>query len=148
MKKYIISGLLLIIIGFTIGDYIFSNNKKLFTATHQETIYFLQEGIYSSKKTLNNNTQNITNKIVKKQNQKYYVYVGITKNKKIAEKIKKIYEQKGYQITIKEKHKATEAFLINVEQFDLLLLATKTEDEILTIEEVVLSNYEETLKKH
>lgn len=147
MKKYIISGLILIVIGFIIGNYIFSNQKKLLAVINpQEAIYFLQEGIYSNRNNLNNNTKNLNNKVIEHQNKKYYVYVGITKNKKVAEKLKNIYTNKGYQITIKEKNKVTEEFIINVEQFDLLLEATNDEDEILTIEEIVLANYQETSK--
>ena len=148
MKQYIILGIIFIIIGFNIGHLIFIDNKKLLTTIKpKETVYFLEEGVYTNKKSLKVNITNLDNKVIINHNNKYYVYVGITKNKKVAQKIKKIYEQKGYQIIIKEKNNISEEFSINVEQFDLLIQATHDTDEIITIEEVVLANYQESLKK-
>ena len=76
-----------------------------------------------------------------------YVYLGITRDSNNAKKIKAIYEKKGYQIYIKEQNLSNEEFYNNVTQFDLLITGTNKESEILTIEEVVLANYEELIKK-
>ena len=43
---------------------------------------------------------------------------------------------------------SNEEFNNNVTQFDLLINATTSEKEILTIEKVVLANYEEIIKKN
>ena len=75
------------------------------------------------------------------------VYIGITKEENIAKKIKSIYEEEGYQIYIKEIKIDNEEFNNNITQFDLLINSATTKDEILTIEEVVLANYEETTSK-
>ena len=48
---------------------------------------------------------------------------------------------------MKEKHLSSEEFSTNVEQFDLLIRETKDIDQVLTIEEVILANYEEIIKK-
>ena len=117
-----------------IDKYIFNSEKK---------VYFLEEGVYSSKKSLENNTKDITPKLVVKDNDKYYVYVGITKNIDNANKIKKIYTDKGYSIYQKEKNITDSEFLSNIEQFDILIESTKKERDISTIQEVVLANYEE-----
>ena len=98
------------------------------------------------KKILENNLTSINIKTIDYNNDKFYVYLGITKNKKVAEKLKTIYKEKGYPVIIKEKHLENEEFSNNVTQFDLLINATKEEDEILTIEEVVLANYDELIK--
>ena len=47
-----------------------------------------------------------------------------------------------------KKNKWNEEFNNNVTQFDLLINATTSEKEILTIEKVVLANYEEIIKKN
>ena len=60
---------------------------------------------------------------------------------------KEIYENKGYQIYIKEQNLSNEEFYNNVTQFDILINSTNKESEILTIEEVVLANYEELIKR-
>ena len=143
MKKIIISGLLFITLGFFIGKFIFKepliNSNK-----NQEKYYFLQEGVYQDKDNLQNNLTGITKKIIDHKDNKYYVYVGITKDLKVAEKI---YEKEGLDIHLKEKNLESEEFSTNVSQFDLLINDTNDSNQILTIEEVVLANYEEIIKK-
>ena len=92
------------------------------------------------------NIKNISPKIINYDDSKYYVYLGITKDEDNAKKIKKIYSQKGYNIYIKEVKLNNEEFYNNVTQFDLLLNNTNNSNEILKITEVVLANYEETVK--
>ena len=148
MKNIFIKGIIFIILGFFLGNFIFGTKfevgKKL---SKKESYYFLQQGVYSSKDNLKNNIKDISQKVVDYSDNKYYVYVGITKDKKIADKIKKIYEERGVIIHTKEKNINSKEFQTNVEQFDLLINATNEEDEILTIEEVVLANYNEIVKK-
>ena len=47
--------------------------------------------MYSSEESLNSNTNNINPKLVVKEDNKYYVYVGISKNLEVIKKIKNIY---------------------------------------------------------
>lgn len=148
MKKYVLTGIILIGLGFHLGNTLFNTKANILEIGKKKNeFYFLQEGVYSSKESVNSNMKHLSSKIIKKENEKYHVYVGITKDKNIAEKLKNIFQKKGYQIIIKEKEKASAEFSANVEQFDLLIKATDDEDEILTIEEVVLANYEESIKK-
>ena len=93
------------------------------------------------------NTKDLLVKTVDSKNDKQYVYLGITRNEKNAKKLKEIYENKGYQIYIKEQNLSNEEFYNNVTQFDILINSTNKESEILTIEEVVLANYEELIKR-
>ena len=146
MKKIIISGVLFIILGYYLGTFIF-NEKIINKYKNEEKYYFLQEGVYSSKESLQNNLSKLNKKTIDKKDNKYYVYVGITKDLEVAKKIMKIYEKDGYSIYIKEKYLSNEEFKNNVEQFDLLIKDSKDTSNILTIEEVVLANYEETIKK-
>ena len=117
----------------------FLNEKK--------TYYFIQEGVYSSTSSMQENTKDLLVKTVDSKNDKQYVYLGITRDEKNAKKLKEIYENKGYQIYIKEQNLSNEEFYNNVTQFDILINSTNKESEILTIEEVVLANYEELIKR-
>lgn len=148
MKKIIIKGIVFIIIGFYLGHIIFGTKfeigKKL---SKKESYYFLQQGVYSNIENLKNNSEDIKEKVVDYSNDKYYVYVGITRDKKIAERISKIYKDKGIILHTKEKNINSKEFQSNVEQFDILINSTNENDEILTIEEVVLANYNEIIKK-
>lgn len=150
MKKTLTFGLLFLIIGFIIGNYLYGDIKENLQATfgEGEIYYFLQEGVYSKKEIMEENIKNMDIKAVDFKNNKYYVYMGITKDQTIASKIKKIYEEEGYQIYIKEITISSDEFSNNVDQFDLLIKNTEQKDEILTIEEVVLANYEEIIKKN
>lgn len=147
MKKRIFITVTLLLIGVVLGTKIYSAKASIENVFAEgQTYYFLQEGIYSSKKIMEENIQNISPKIVNYDDSKYYVYLGITKDEDNAKKIKKIYSQKGYNIYIKEVKLNNEEFYNNVTQFDLLLNNTNNSNEILKITEVVLANYEETVK--
>lgn len=121
--------------------------KLVNTFSEGKTYYFIQEGVYSSKEIMTENTKDIQVKTVDTLNNKQYVYLGITRDNNNAKKIKDIYEKKGYQIYIKEQNLSNEEFYNNVTQFDILVNSTDKASEILTIEEVVLANYEELIKK-
>ena len=136
-----------IILGGICGKFLYQKYEDAsFVFNAEDIVYFLQEGVYSSYDSLERNIKDINPKLVVKDNGKYYVYVGISKSKEGAEKIQKIYANKGYSIYQKEIEVEDTAFLANLEQYDILLESAKTEDDILTIAEVVLSNYEELSK--
>ena len=150
MKKTFILGFIFVIFGLIIGNNIrkFSYSSVKEIVSNEESFYFLQEGVYEKKENLEKNIKNLDQKVIDYQDDKYYVYVGITKNKNIANKIKKIYAKKGLNLYEKVKTISNEEFLNNVTQFDLLINNGATDEEILTIEEVVLANYEEILNKY
>lgn len=145
MKKLLILTVVAITLGGISGKILFSKYENLdeFVFSDDKKVYFLEEGVYSTKKSLDNNTKDISPKLVVKDDNKYYVYVGITKSIDNAKKIKKIYTDKGYSIYEKEKNITDSEFLNNIEQFDVLIESTKKQRDISTIQEVVLSNYEE-----
>ena len=145
MTKTLILGILFILLGYYLGKFIF-NEKIINKYKKEEKYYFLQEGVYSNKENLQTNLNSLNNKIIDKKDNKYYVYVGITRDLEVAKKIMKIYEDDGYNIYLKEKYLSNEEFYNNVTQFDLLIKDNNDTSNILTIEEVVLANYEEIIK--
>lgn len=148
MKKTILFSCFFVLLGTLTGIYIFNSYKNNSIGTFKESYnyYFLQEGVYSNEEIMRENTKELDNKLIDIENDKYYVYLGITTDQNVSDKIKQIYKNKGYQIYIKEVKLASEEFYNNVVQFDLLINNTEKEHEILTIEEVVLANYEEIIK--
>lgn len=147
MKKTTILGILFLIIGVAIGVK-YSSAKKVLENVflNDKTYYFLQEGVYSSDVILKENTEDLDVKLIELIDGKYYVYLGITKDENNAKKIKDIYAEQGYNIYIKEQTLSNEEFANNLTQFDLLLNNTTSTNEILTITEVILANYEEIIK--
>ena len=147
MKKKIFYSIIILITGIIVGRNIYLS-KSMQTFSNKDIYYFIQEGVYSSKSIMEENIKNMDLKVVDELDNKYYVYLGITKDESIAKRLKEIYESQGYQIYIKEVYLSNEEFNNNVTQFDLLINATTSEKEILTIEKVVLANYEEIIKKN
>lgn len=149
MKKTLITSSIFILFGAILGINVYTKYKDgiISTFSNSNDYFFIQEGVYSSKELMQENTKNIKNKIIETNNGKYYVYLAITTDIEIANKIKNIYEKEGYQIFLKEVSLSNEEFFNNIIQFDMLIKNATTEKEILTIESVVLANYEEILKK-
>ena len=145
MKKTMIKCIGSIILGIIIGNILFSNRTIFKKENKEDKYYFLQEGVYTNN-ILKNNMSNLTHKVIEKKDNKIYIYIGITKDIEIAEKLINIYEEKNIKLSIKEKYIRNNELKNNIEQFDLLINASRDVDEILTIEEVVLANYEEIIK--
>ena len=148
MKKTIILALIFIIVGAIFGMNLYKKSYiSIVKAFNEENIcYFLQEGVYTNEDTMKESIKDLEDKVIEKINNKYYVYVAITKDEAVAKKIKAIYQNKNINLYQKEKVVKNEEFLNNVTQFDLLIRESSSSEEILTIEEVVLANYEETSK--
>lgn len=146
MKKTMLLAVIFVFLGAICGNYLYRrapNSISVFQESN--TFYFLQEGIYSSKDVMQENVGDLTNKLTVLEDNKYYVYVGITMDADNANKIKKIYEEMGYKIYIKTVDLDNEEFASNVSQFDLLVKESDTTDDILTVEEVVMANYEQII---
>lgn len=147
MKKVIIKGIFFIVIGFFIGQFLFREKIELIKQLQKgDTYYFLEEGVYNNYDNIQNN-QNINRRIIENKDNNYHVYIGITRDKEVLEKLKKIYNKENINVYIKEIILESNEFKTNVEQFDLLIKQTKDTNQILTIEEVVMANYEEIIKK-
>lgn len=147
MKKlfFLICGA--IILGTISGKFLFSKYQDTTGVfSEREDVYFLQEGVYSSLDSLNSNTKDIDPKLVVEEDEKYYVYVGISKDLDVIKKIKKIYEEKGYNTYEKQLKIGNIEFLNNVDQYDILSKTASYDRDLLTIQDVVLSNYEELIK--
>ena len=147
MKKNIFIFVIVVIMGVYSGVTLYNKVNSVYAYDNKNTIYLLQLGVYNSLDTMNSDTKDITNKLVIKDKKNYYVYVGISKDKNNLKKISKIYNRLGYNLYLKEEYINNEFFLTNIEQFDILLKNAKTEDEINSINSVILSSYEENILK-
>jgi hypothetical protein len=138
-KKYILSIVVVIVLGIV-------SAKSVYSLSDQEdknSYYFLQLGVYDDIDSLNDDTKKIDDKLVLKENNKFYVYVGISRNKNNLNKVSRLYRNYGYNMFIKSKSIVNEEFSVNLEQFDKLLKQTEDLDELKKIMSVVLSSYQE-----
>lgn len=147
MKKIIIPIVLCIIVGFLFGKIMFSqyeNEDAEFTSSNpkSERVYFIQAGVYSNIENMKEAFNSTENYIYRLEDNKYHVYVAMTKEKDNVEKLKNYYEKK-YSIYVKEIEISNNAFLDILSQYDLLLKEATTDESIYTIEKSLLAKYEE-----
>lgn len=140
--KFLLLLCLTICLGFLTAKSVY---KLYFTEVDAYTYnsYFLQSGVYSDQDTMKKETKNLRDFIYEKKDNKYYVYIGITTDMDNANKIKKIYKNKKIDIYIKESKIDNIEFLSSLEQYDILLSEVIKDNDILSINKVILSSYEE-----
>ena len=73
----------------------------------------------------------------------YNVYVGMTTDLINANKIKNLYSNKNYDTYIKPTVVNNIEFVSNLEQYDILMSEVDNEENIISINDVILSSYEE-----
>jgi len=137
MKKLIKSSILIIFIAILLANLIY--NRYRFENQEDKTIYYLQQGVSKEKPEEIKNTH-----ITVFEEEKYYTYIGITKNKETAEKIRNFYQKEGTILYIKEAKGTNKEFLTELSQYDILLKNATTKEEIENILETILATFEET----
>ena len=146
MKKYFFPVITSLIIGSTMAVILinsYDNAETITISKNAKTIYYLQRGVYSTKENMKQNMSSFSRYIYNVENNKYYVYIGITANKENAKKLKAYYKKQGYDTYIKEKITDNDSFISVLNQYDEILLNTKDEGTIATICNQILSKYEE-----
>jgi len=152
MKKYIISIALALIVGLIFGKFMLRQynfeGKIIPVINNSRNAYFIQQGVYSSKESMEKNLKAIPYYIYGVDNEKYYVYIGITFMNENVDKIKGYYEQKGYDIYVKQININNENFSVVLEQYDGLLKESSDPEVIGTICSQVLNKYEELVLRN
>ena len=148
MKKYLLTFLIALIIGFFLSNFFlkqYDDFDGIKVSGTGETLYFIQYGVFSSLESLEDNTISLQNYVYNKQDNLYYVYVGITKLEENAEKIVKFYKSLGYEAIIKEFEITNKEFLELLVNYDEVLRNTDDETVISSIISQVLIKYEEVV---
>lgn len=145
MKKTILWLLMCIVLGVSMGFFLYSKydtkETELVSAEviKNENIYVLQVGVYSNK----DNFKNIKiNHVYEYLNDKYYVYVAMTRNKENLDKLKKYFKNQNYEVYVKEIEVNGE-YALTLKQYDLLLDEALSDESIKTILETSLAKFEE-----
>ena len=151
MKKYIFSILLAVIVGLVFGKFMlnqYPNSSNIIPVISTSSKpFFLELGVYESEEEMNENTINFPYYIYMKRDNKYYVYIAITKNEENLKRMKGYYEEKGYVINVKEYEIESDAFLTVLEQYDNLLSESSDDSIIDGVASQILSKYEELVLK-
>lgn len=83
--------------------------------------------------------------LVIKEGDIYNVYAGVTTKLSNATKIKELYEQEDIKVLIKPTNIKNDEFLNNLKQFDILLSEVEDKDNVMSINDVIISEYEEII---
>ena len=139
--------LIAILIGAVLGNFLFEQYKLESESVIKEvnSTYFFFFFSYSTKEQANKvvSDNNIKTYLIVKEDANYIVYLAITSSNDNLEKLKKMYKEDGINTSIKKMSIDNKEFLAMLEQMDILLNKTSSNDEILAINEVVLANYQE-----
>lgn len=139
MKKKITFFLIAVIIGTILGIVIYNDYKKGLDNSLYNA-YLVQIGSFK-----NDYEVNTKDYLVLEENGIYNVYVGITTKLSNATKIKELYEKEDIHSLIKPTIINNIEFINNLKQYDLLLSEIDNKDNILSINNVIISNYEELI---
>lgn len=135
-------------VGFLLSNYIlkqYDDYKGITVYKEGEMLYFIEYGIYNDYKEMEENTINLENYIYQIDDNKYYVYIGITKSDEVLNKINNYFKNLGYNVTNREYYITNKKFIESIENNDKILLLT---DDEVVIGEVVssgLTTYEEVV---
>jgi len=140
--KYFAPIILAVILGYLCASFALdeyhTNYKDI-----PNNIYYLQIGAYNNKDNIEKDLENITNKLIVKEDDKYYVYVGITTDYTNALKIRDLYKEKNVNLYIKDGYINNKDFILELEQYDILIKNSKTYEEVNSVLEAILATLEE-----
>ncbi len=137
-----------LIIGFFLANYFIKQYKDyegIKVSSIGEELYFIQYGVFSNAESMEENTISLPSYVYNIEDDLYYVYVGITKSKTNADKIKEYYKNLGYETVIKNYTITNEAFLSSLDNYDNVLSNTNDKTAISSIINQILIKYEEVV---
>lgn len=145
MKKYLFSIILCIITGVIMAKIMFNQyDTKAVSSTYPNTAYFFQVGVFSNVDNMNKEVNKYDSYIYINQDNKYYVYIGITNNK---DKLKKYFDNLGYTTYVKQLEIDPE-FSQYLSEYDEKLQNTDNNIDIKNINNDILKKYEELNDKN
>lgn len=148
MKKYLLIITVSLIVGFLMSNYFlkqYDEYKGIKVYNNGELLYFIEYGEFNSYEELESNTINLENYIYQIDNNKYYVYIGITKNNEVLDKMRTYFQSLNYNVKTKEFYVANDKFIKSIENNDAVLLLTSDNVVIGEIISQGLDTYEEVV---
>lgn len=148
MKKYLKAIFISLLIGFFLSYFLltrYKDFKGVAISAEGDVYYFLFLGKYSSKEDMENASVSLENYVYRKDGVNYYMYVGITKNKENANKLKSFYSTKNVELEIKEFYINNKKFGDAIDNLDNILINSDDEVVITEIINQGLNKYEEII---
>lgn len=147
MKKYILTIIASLLVGFFLSDYMIKkygeNSISIPVFNQSETAYLIQQGVYSSYESMQNNTSNLSDYIYSNIDGMFYVYIAMTMDVENVSKLQTYYEEKGINTIVKTTTLTDYNFITSLNQYDTILKQTNDSQTIKEICKLVLSKYKE-----
>ena len=146
MKKYLTTIIISILVGFLLSYYMLKEYESVDIIpvfNVKETVYLVQQGVYSSMESMQENTSFLTDYIYSVIDNMYYVYIGISLESDNVSKIQDYYKNKGINTIIKTTTISDNELIDSLRQYDMLLQGTEEEEAIKEVIKQTLSKYKE-----
>ncbi len=143
LKKFLMGVVIAIVLGLVGGNILYKQYEKAQNINVDYNSYLLQLGIYDSYEEALKKVPKIGNYAIVESDNKYYVYLGISTKKDNAKKVANVFLDEDIDVAIKKTVIDNVEFMSNLEQYDVLLDNANSKEDIMSINEVILSSYEE-----
>ena len=146
MKKYLLTIIVSLLVGFLLSFYMLKEYESVNIIpvfNVKETAYLVQQGVYSSMESMQENTTHLTDYIYSVIDDMYYVYIGISLDSSNVNKLQEYYKNKDINTIIKTTTLTDQEFIETLRQYDMVLNNTSDEETIKEICKQVLSKYKE-----
>ena len=146
MKKYLLTIIISLLVGFLLSFYMLKEYESIDIIpvfNTKETAYLVQQGVYSSMESMQENTSHLTDYIYSVIDNMYYVYIGISLESDNVEKIQEYYKNKDINTIIKTTTISDNDLINSLKQYDMVLKETSKEETIKEIIKQTLSKYKE-----
>lgn len=146
MKKYLLTIIISLLVGFLLSFYMLKEYESVNIIpvfNVKETAYLVQQGVYSSMESMQENTSHLTDYIYSVIDNMYYVYIGISLESDNVNKIQEYYKNKDIKTIIKTTTISDNDLINSLRQYDMVLKETNEEETIKEIIKQTLSKYKE-----
>ena len=146
MKKYLLTIIVSLLVGFLLSFYMLKEYESVNIIpvfNVKETAYLVQQGVYSSMESMQENTSHLTDYIYSVVDNMYYVYIGISLESDNVNKIQEYYKNKDIKTIIKTTTISDNDLINSLRQYDIFLKETNEEETIKEIIKQTLSKYKE-----
>lgn len=138
-RKKIFYLLIALFLGFVIGEVLYSDYKRELDNSKYNA-YLVQIGSFKDDIEVDPKDY-----LVLFEDGVYNVYAGITTKLSNATKIKNLYAKENVSSIIKPTIIDNVEFINDLKQFDLLLSEVESDDNLISINDVIISRYEELI---
>lgn len=144
MKKTILWTFIALISGAFLGKFTFDKYDNLNVkqvANLDNSVYMLKYNTYLSEDEMSNDLKTLDRYIYIVKDNKYYVYLAITKTLDNANKMLNLYTLKNIKLQIEKVSLDNDEFISNLNEYEKLLSATEDEKSLLIIQRQILACY-------